>query len=88
MRVESQKAISISYRGQVIGKHILDIVVDDSLILELKAVSEFEDIHFAQLRSYLQATEIKVGLLMNFNKPKLSVRRVVKDFEKHQVVSI
>ena len=44
---------------------------------ELKAVKEFADIHFAQLRSYLKATGLKVGLLLNFARPTLDIKRVV-----------
>jgi GxxExxY protein len=57
--------------------HRLDLVVENKIIVELKAVAELSDIHFAQLRSYLKATGLKVGLLLNFSKPTLGVRRVV-----------
>jgi GxxExxY protein len=57
--------------------HRLDLVVGDEIILELKAVKALEDIHFAQLRSYLKATGLKVGLLLNFNAPTLLIKRVV-----------
>jgi hypothetical protein len=55
----------------------LDLVVGAQIILELKAVKALEDIHFAQLRSYLRATGLRVGLLLNFNAPTLVVKRVV-----------
>lgn len=76
-RVESQKAVPVSYAGQLVGTHVLDIVVDGQLIIELKAVKCFEDIHFAQLRSYLKATGLRVGLLMNFGDTTLTIKRVV-----------
>ena len=57
--------------------HRLDLLVENKLIVELKAVKEFTDIHFAQLRSYLKATGLKTGLLLNFSKPTLEIRRVV-----------
>lgn len=60
-----------------VGLHRLDLVVGDEIILELKAVKALEDIHFAQLRSYLKATGLKVGLLLNFNAPTLLIKRVV-----------
>jgi len=74
---ESQKEITIKYLGVVVGVHRLDLVVEKQVILELKAVKELTDVHFAQLRSYLKATGLKVGLLLNFSKPTLEIRRVV-----------
>ena len=59
------------------GLHRLDLIVENKIIIELKAVKEFSDIHFAQLRSYLKATGLKVGLLLNFAKPTLDIKRVV-----------
>ena len=74
---ESQKQVEVSYKGQALGNHVLDLLVEDALVVELKAISRLEDVHFAQLRSYLRATGAKVGLLMNFNSPKLEVKRMV-----------
>jgi len=73
----SQMEVQIEYLGVPVGLHRLDLLVQNEVILELKAVKELADIHFAQLRSYLKATSIKVGLLLNFSKPTLEVRRVV-----------
>ncbi|MBN2122760.1 MAG: GxxExxY protein [Deltaproteobacteria bacterium] len=77
IKFESQKEIKVEYLGVEVGTHRLDLVVEKEIILELKAVKELMDIHFAQLRSYLKATGIKVGLLLNFSKPTLEIRRVV-----------
>ena len=74
---EAQKEIKIEYLGLDVGLHRLDLVVENQIIVELKAVKELTDVHFAQLRSYLKATGLKVGLLLNFAKPKLEIRRVV-----------
>jgi GxxExxY protein len=74
---EAQKEIKIEYLGLGVGLHRLDLVVKNQIIVELKAVKELTDVHFAQLRSYLKATGLKVGLLLNFAKPKLEIRRVV-----------
>jgi GxxExxY protein len=74
---ESQKQIPVLYDGQVVGNHVLDLLVEGLLVVELKAVKALEDVHFAQLRSYLRATGAKVGLLLNFNSPTLVVKRVV-----------
>ena len=74
---ETQKEIVGCYRGQEVGRHRLDLVVQGELIVELKAVRELADVHFAQLRSYLRGTGLRAGLLMNFAAPTLEVKRVV-----------
>ena len=74
---ESQKNVEIKYLGVKIGFHRLDLLVENKIIVELKAIKQLADIHFAQLRSYLKATGLKVGLLFNFAKPTLEIRRVV-----------
>ena len=74
---ESQKEIKVKYLGVEIGTHRIDLIVENIILLELKAVKELADIHFAQLRSYLKATNLKVGLLLNFSKPTLEIKRVV-----------
>lgn len=77
LEFESQKEIKIKYNGVEIGVHRLDLVVDNKIIAELKAVKELADIHFAQIRSYLKATGLRIGLLINFAKPILEVKRIV-----------
>jgi GxxExxY protein len=77
MNHESQKEIKIYYQNQEVGTHRLDLLVENAVIVELKAVQELADIHFAQVRSYLKATGLKVGLLLNFAKPTLEIKRIV-----------
>lgn len=74
---EAQKPVKVSYAGLPVGNHILDLFVENCVVVELKAVKDLEDVHFAQLRSYLRATGARVGLLMNFNSSTLLVKRVV-----------
>ncbi len=74
---ERQKEIRIAFEGVEVGFHRLDLVVDAQIVVELKAVKAFEDIHYAQLKSYLKATGLKVGLLLNFNAPTVAIKRVV-----------
>ena len=71
LNFECQKEIKIEYHGKEVGTHRLDLVIENSIIVELKAVKELNDTHFAQLISYLKATDRKVGLLLNFAKPTL-----------------
>ena len=77
IRFESQKEIKIEYLGENVGIHRIDLVVENRVIVELKAVNELSNIHFTQLRSYLKATDLKVGLLLNFAKPTLEIKRIV-----------
>jgi GxxExxY protein len=77
LRTEAQVPISVKYKGQVVGEYFADIVVEDKIILELKAVDALEKIHEAQILNYLKATGYKVGLLVNFTHPKAEIRRFV-----------
>ena len=77
LNVNTEKEIHISYSGVEVGLHRLDLVVDDAIVVELKAVNDFSDSHFAQVLSYLKASRLKVGLLLNFGRPTLKVKRVV-----------
>lgn len=74
---ECQKEVTILFQGQSVGTHRFDLVVADEIIVELKAVRSLDDAHFAQVRSYLKASALRVGLLLNFNTPKLAIKRVV-----------
>ena len=74
---EEQKAISIAYKGQFVGNYRLDLVVDNCIILELKAVSELNDLFKHQLLSYLRATGLRLGILINFGSNRIESVRVV-----------
>jgi GxxExxY protein len=74
---QRQLEVDVRYRGETVGRHRLDLLVEQSVVVELKAVSVILEAHLAQLRSYLKATDTRVGLLLNFSAPVLGVRRVV-----------
>jgi GxxExxY protein len=74
---QRQKEVRVIFEDVDVGLHRLDLVVDAQIIVELKAVKALDDIHFAQLRSYLKATGLHTGLLLNFNAPTLVIKRVV-----------
>jgi GxxExxY protein len=74
---ETEFPVEISFEGTTIGRSRLDLVVAKQIIVELKSVDTLHDIHFVQLRSYLRAAHLHVGLLLNFNAPVLTIRRVV-----------
>jgi len=76
LNVETQKPIQVSYKDQVIGEYFADMVIEDDIILELKATKAIENIHFAQCQNYLKATGKKLGLVINFGAEKVKIRRV------------
>jgi GxxExxY protein len=76
---ECQRAIEIVFEGIIVGTARVDLIVDERLIVELKAVEALCPVHFAQLRSYLRATKLHIGLLFNYNRSKLDIRRVLLD---------
>lgn len=65
-KVEAQKQIKVYYKNQVVGEYYADLIVEDSITLELKACECLMDEHKAQLLNYLKATDIEIGLLLNF----------------------
>jgi GxxExxY protein len=75
----TEHTVKITYRDEVIHGHRVDLVVEGLVVLELKSVQSFDQIHKAQLVSYLRALNVKVGLLINFNTHHLRgcIRRVV-----------
>jgi GxxExxY protein len=77
---ERQRPVPILYRGRVIGEHRLDLLIAGKVVVELKAISALEDIHFAIVRSYLKATGVDDGLLLNFASTKLTVKRVGREY--------
>ncbi|MBI3405716.1 MAG: GxxExxY protein, partial [Acidobacteria bacterium] len=64
-------------KGKVVGDFQADLIVEGRVLLELKAVSSLDSVHEAQIMNYLRASGIKVGLLLNFAKPRLQYKRFV-----------
>jgi GxxExxY protein len=76
---EQQKEINVYYNNQIVGQYFTDIIVEDKIILELKAVKGLDDSHYSQLHNYLNATNYHLGYLINFGSyPKLEFKRIVK----------
>jgi GxxExxY protein len=73
---ERQKTIQVVYKGRVVGKHRLDLVIDDKIILELKAVAGLNDVFKQQLLSYLKATGLRLGILINFGGKRVEAVRI------------
>ena len=73
--VAQQQGIEVRYDGVLIGDFMADLVVEDTIIVELKAVKDLAEIHTAQCLNYLKATRKSICLLLNFGKAKIEVRR-------------
>jgi GxxExxY protein len=74
-----QKAVPLFYRDHQIGEHRLDFLVEEKIVVELKAVEALENVHFAIVRSYLKATQLSDGLILNFSSMPLTVKRVRRE---------
>jgi GxxExxY protein len=80
LKVEQQRSVEVCYDGVVVGSYCIDLLVDELVVVELKAVKAFDDIHAAQGLNYLKATGLKICLLLNFGSPRLEVKRLVNRF--------
>ena len=78
LKLETQKAIKIKYKDQEVGTYVADLIVERKVIVELKVVNFLAAIHKAQALNYLRASNCEVALILNFAKPKLEYRRVVR----------
>jgi len=76
---ETEKPFPVFYRGQLIAQHRVDVVVENQLLLEIKAVDRLVSVHRAQAMSYLHVSKMRVALLVNFNSPVLvdGLQRIV-----------
>lgn len=72
-----QRAIPVLYDGVVVGDYVADIVVDGSVVVELKSVKALDEIHMAQCMNYLKATGLKKCLLLNFGRPRIEIKRIL-----------
>jgi len=81
LSVEKQKPINVFYDGKLVGEYFADLIVNNLVIIELKAAESIVEEHELQLINYLKATEIEVGLLLNFGK-KPEIRRKIFTNEK------
>jgi GxxExxY protein len=77
LRVLQQVPIAVKYEGVVIGEFFADLIVEELVLVELKAVKLLDDVHVAQCMNYLRASGLPVCLLVNFYRPKVEIRRLV-----------
>ena len=85
LKAESERAIKVKYKNIIVGEYFADIVVEDIIIVELKAVDKLNDINELQVKNYLNATGIEVGLLINFGKSVEVKRKYVQNSETERI---
>jgi GxxExxY protein len=78
LQCERELPFKVKYKDTVVGDYCADLVVENRVLIELKACAALESVHEAQILNYLKASGIRVGLLMNFGKAKLQYRRFVR----------
>ena len=81
LRADKEVSINVHYNNIIVGEFRADIIVEDSVILELKAIQKLTTIHEAQLVNYLTATDIEHGLLINFGSEKIEINRKFRTFK-------
>ncbi len=82
LKVNQQLPVSVYFESKVVGEYVVDLLVNDLVLLELKAVRKLNQDHEAQLLNYLKATEIEVGLVLNFGPKAEFIRRVLDNNRK------
>lgn len=80
LRVGQQQSVVVTYDGLIVGEFVADLLVEDCVLVELKAAKAIDDSHTAQCINYLAATGLHVCLLINFGKPRVDIKRIVRDF--------
>jgi len=80
VRVEQQRPVHVRYDGEIIGDYVTDLLVEDRVVVELKAVTVLDRVHRSQCVNYLRATGLPVCLLLNFGCRRLEVRRIFHNF--------
>lgn len=77
LEVAQQYPMQVVYDGVVVGDYAADLVVEEGVLVELKAVRALDEVHFAQCLNYLKATGLSICLLLNFGKPRVEIKRIV-----------
>ena len=84
LRLEQQYPVQVWYDGIAVGEFFADILVEGTVLVELKAVRSLEDAHLAQCLNYLKGTGLAVCLLINFFQPKVQIRRIVNGLQEQK----
>ena len=80
LKAQQQYGIQVKYDGAIIGEFAADLLIEEKVIIELKAAKALDEVHMSQCLNYLKATGLCVCLLVNFGKPKTEMRRIVNNF--------
>lgn len=83
-KVDAQRKIKVFYKGQEVGYYIADLIINDTLVLELKACDVLNEDCEYQLLNYLKATECEIGLVLNFGKKPEFIRKVFHNHQKNK----
>ena len=79
LNVDQQKPLRVLYNDAVVGAFACDMLVEGCVMIELKAATALDEVHLAQCINYLKASGLQLCLLLNFGRPKLEIRRVIRD---------
>ncbi len=83
--MNQKKKINVYYKNEIVGEYIPDIIINESVIVELKCVEYLIETHENQLLNYLKATKCEVGLILNFGKDPQFIRKIfTNDLKKHK----
>ena len=77
LKTIQQAPLKVFYKNKLVGDYFADILVESEVIIEVKAVKEFDTVHFAQCLNYLRITGLKLCLMINFSKPRVEIKRIV-----------
>jgi GxxExxY protein len=82
MKAQQQYEIPVHYGDILVGSYTADLLVEDLVLIEIKAVKNLDDVHLAQCMNYLKATRMQLCLLINFYRPRVEVRRIINQYLK------
>ena len=80
LKLEQQHPVRVYYDKVVVGDYVADLLVEDCVLVELKAIKALGDIEMAQCLNYLKATGLRICLLLNFGQPRVQTKRIVQDY--------
>jgi len=78
--VIKQQPLPVFYDNHVVGEYFADLIVEEEVIVEIKAIKDLNEIHQAQLMNYLTACNRRCGLLINFGKPRVEIKRILNGY--------
>ncbi len=81
LQAEHQKSLTVFYEGKIVGEYFADLFIDSKIIVELKVAKGIDEAHQAQLLNYLRACKKRAGLIINFGRPKVEIKRILNGFD-------